>query len=275
MASSTASMGDEDEDLFALLDPEMEQIMATVQFDDKTGLPLPQNDQGTDVLIPKLVRPARRSSIGVEAGEARSYVPFGSCDPLRIEPFGTLPRPPDYTVVPKVVRPHWVGPWWVVTHGVAPGIYPTRSQFLQATLGCVRAIYNVYRTTELAVAAFVSAAGRAYGVNICEPEDTVTTIADWKESSIFLSPMNTARLPSNLFCENAPLYARPTTIPIHTAGSIVVFRGKQCGIFKDWLQCARFAVGVDGAVFNAFRTYDEGKGAWAHAVYEDFVRYFW
>ncbi|KAF7797727.1 hypothetical protein EIP86_008927 [Pleurotus ostreatoroseus] len=38
------------------------------------------------------------------------------------------------------------------------------------------------------------------------------------------------------------------------------------------LECAAHVLGVPGAVFNVFATWEEAEGAWAHAQAENFIR---
>lgn len=52
---------------------------------------------------------------------------------------------------------------------------------------------------------------------------------------------------------------------------IVVFKGSDIGIFPDWLQAADYVVGVEGAIWNGFRSQEQAEQALDDALVDGFV----
>ncbi|KAF7797136.1 hypothetical protein EIP86_008328 [Pleurotus ostreatoroseus] len=261
---SSAAVGQDDDDAFYdKLDPELDRLIATVTFNRTTGEC--SSLEGTDIVMHPcglqvmsqgcqtyFTRPSYTyDGRAVSSTALIKYLEQSDWDSIAEHTDMAAMTPQSvassssslglhYIISPTIdvacVGVHARSLWWVLTRGVLPGIYPSRTALIEAACGAIDPVFSSYLDIPSAVSAFMKAFSRPRGVQQllpCPNQAVINRDAIWGPSTR-LASVSPARPPSLLFAENIPQYAVPNGIPPGEGRAVVVFRGTSYGVFDDW-----------------------------------------
>ncbi|KAK7682755.1 hypothetical protein QCA50_014138 [Cerrena zonata] len=162
-------------------------------------------------------------------------------------------RPTNTQVRRITPRPRRVsqGQWFVVTKGRAIGIFHGWAATGPQVYGFSGAIFKAYSTREEAEERFQA---------VQERRALMPGLEGMAAQLRFEAGPPPRPAPYMILGDHSP--------STQNAAAIVVFRGLAVGVYRDWLDCADYVIGVSGSVYNTFTSVESADRAFIRAQNE-------